>query len=141
MSYKLTGDIIGLDLGKARTGVARLNTIARIAEPMNEIAMSDKFLVDVQKVVSESKASGLVVGIPRSLDGKSTDQTIWAENVYESLKNSLEIPVFNTDEAMTTKKAEERAHPGQSIDSVAAGIILEDFANEVLEGRVENVSF
>ena len=56
------------------------------------------------------------------------------------MENALKEPVFSIDEALTTKFAEDRANLGESIDSVAAGILLEDFVGEVLAGRIENVT-
>ena len=139
---KLHGDIVGLDLGASRTGVARLNTVARIAEPLEVIDMKSNDLeIQVAEVVNKSGACAIVAGLPRGLDGQVTDQTKWAEKVVEKLQNSLNVPVFTIDEAGTTKKAESIIQPNQSIDSVAAGVLLEDFAGEVLAGRIENVSF
>jgi len=138
---KLQGDIIGLDLGVSRTGVSRLNTIARLAEPLSVIDMKNgNILMKTEKLVSDYGACAVVVGIPRGLDGQTTKQTLWAIKLLEMLENGLKVPVFSIDEAGTTKKAETIVRRGQSIDSVAAGIILEDFAGEVLAGKIENVS-
>ncbi len=139
---KLQGDIIGLDIGAARTGVARINSVARIAEPLTVIDMkSDGFVEKVNSVISENDACAVVVGVPRGLDGQVTEQTRWTVDLLKTLENGLKVPVYSIDEAGTTKKAELISHPGQSIDSVAAGIILEDFTVEVLAGRIDNVSF
>lgn len=140
MSFKLVGDIIGLDLGKACTGVARIHTIARIAQPLDPIQMDDDFVANIEKLVALHKPSALVVGMPRGLDGQTTEQTLWAKEIFESLQRSLVIPVFEIDEAGTTKKAQSRVLEGQSIDSVAAGVFLEDFAAEVTRGGIPNVS-
>jgi len=135
----LSGDLIGLDLGRSRTGVARINTHAKIAEPLAEITMDDNFLAHVQQLAGELDAACIVAGVPRGLDGQETEQTKWALDVVMSLQAACTIPVFTVDEAGTTKLAEERAAQGQSIDSVAACIIVEDFLTEVVRGKVENV--
>jgi putative Holliday junction resolvase len=139
---RLVGDIIGLDLGMSRTGVARLNTVARIAEPLDPIFMLEADIQDaVSMIVAEYSATAIVVGLPRGLDGQETDQTAWVRHITELLEESVTIPIFFTDEAGTTKQAEGRAIEGESVDSVAAGIIVEDFAVQVMQGRIENVSF
>lgn len=138
---KLVSDILGLDLGLKRTGVARINLIAKIAEPLAPILMDNTNLVSkVQELIAQYNACAVVVGLPRGLDGQETEQTTWAIKVTEELKHALEEPVFSIDEALTTKFAEDRANSGESIDSVAAGILLEDFVGEVMLGRIENVT-
>lgn len=139
---RLQGDLLGLDLGMRRTGVARLNTIARIAQSLPEINMDKEDFYDaVDTVLAGHEAVGVVVGLPRGLDGQETAQTTWVRSVIETLEERLSIPVFFTDEAGTTKAAEERAKEGESVDSVAAGIILEDFALQVTQGKITDVSF
>lgn len=144
MILKLEGDILGLDLGTARTGVARMNTVARIAEPLNVLDMkvSDSELVlQVKQLVADYDACALVVGLPRNLSSENTAQTDWVEEKIALLIDGLVVRVFSLDEALTTHTATGRAMGGQAIDSVAAGIILEDFAAEVINGKIPNVTF
>ncbi len=136
----LSGDILGLDLGLSRTGVARINVVARIPEPLQPIAMTELFSEQILQLVKDINVSALVVGMPRGLDGQVTEQTKWAESMLAKLEDIVGVPVFSVDEAGTTVAAEARALDGQSVDSVAAGIIAEDFLNEVLLGRVEDVN-
>ena len=138
--FKLTGDILGLDLGMRRTGVARINTVARMAEPLDEIVMRDGFVEQVAQKISRYQSTAVVVGLPRGLDGQVTDQTRWTETIIQELRQSLDVPVFTIDEAGTTIEAEKRVQDGQSVDSVAAGLLLEDFIKEVSRGRIEQVN-
>lgn len=141
MVTKLNGDIIGLDLGMRRTGVARINTFVKIAEPLAEIDMDSQDLTtELSKLIRELDACAVVVGLPRGLDGQETDQTIWAESERTRLESLIETPIFTIDEAGTTKAAEERAQKGQSVDSVAACIILEDFIDELSRGNVDEAT-
>ncbi len=141
LSNKLVGELIGLDLGIARTGVARIHTYARIAEALQPIDMRQSDLLDqVKKLISELEACAVIVGLPRGLDGQQTEQTRWAETIIAHLDQELSVPVYAIDEAGTTKQAEQDVHKGQSVDSVAAGILLEDFLNEVERGNIANVS-
>jgi RNase H-fold protein (predicted Holliday junction resolvase) len=78
--------------------------------------------------------------VPRGLDGQDTQQTIWSSKIFQQLQSELDIPVFQIDEAGTSKRAEEIRRPDQSIDSVAAGIMGEDFLREIQLGRVSGVS-
>jgi len=137
----LSGDIISLDLGKSRTGVARISTFAGIAEPLSLIQMTtDDLYSRVEKLVKEHSAVAVCVGLPRGLDGQDTEQTLWSSAIFQQLQSELDVPMFQIDEAGTSKRAEEIRRPDQSIDSVAAGIIAEDFLREIQLGRVADVS-
>ncbi len=137
---KLDGDLIGLDLGKVRTGTARINTNAKIYEPLKDLDTQADLIGDLANLIKDNKALAVVVGVPRGLNGQTTNQTLWVQSLIVELENSLEVPIFTIDEAGTTKEAENIAKQGQSIDGVAAGIMLHDFLEEVRLGRVKNVS-
>lgn len=139
---KLQTDLIGLDLGMSTTGIARINVQARIAEPLEPFSMKDidSLVAHVSRLITNHQASAVVVGVPRSLQGADTAQTAWSAKVVEVLSAELNVPVHTIDEAGTTKLAEQRARNSESVDSVAAGIILEDFLEEVIRGNIKNVS-
>lgn len=138
---KISSDVIGLDLGAQRTGVARINAIARIADPLSPLATTDdNFLEQIQDICVKYQACALVTGLPRGLDGQETQQTIWARELSSKIEHAIDVPVFSIDEAGTSKQAAEIRQPGQSLDSVAAGILLEDFIAEVSRGKIDNVT-
>jgi putative Holliday junction resolvase len=136
---KLFGDILALDLGEARTGVARLHTVARIAEPLNPILHKDVKLVDgLKQYILDLEPVAIVVGLPRGLDGQETQQTRWAWSMIEQLNDVAkrhDLPIFTVDEAASTIEAERRIESGQSLDSVAAGVIAETWATELAAGK------
>ncbi len=130
-SNTVEGSIIGLDVGDRRIGVARINTFAKLSEPLNPIVTaSQEPFKAILTVIKEYGAISIVVGLPRGLDGQETAQTQKIREFTALLKQKSPIPVFMIDEAGTSKQAKERitkANP--SIDSNAAAIILEDFVN------------
>lgn len=137
----INGEILGLDLGKKRTGVARMHTNARISEALDAIDMANASLSEVvTELIATHDAVAVVVGMPRGLDGQETEQTDWVREQLEQLKSTISVPVFDIDEAGTTKAAEKRARNNESVDSVAAGILLEDFVNEVERGNISDVT-
>lgn len=139
---KLTGDIICLDIGATRTGVARINVFARIAEPLAPIYMKETSLAErLTQILATHDTTIVVAGLPRGLDGQHTSQTTFVEEVVAQLK--AEIPtmqLFMIDEAGTTKEAEAIARDGESIDSVAAGVLGEDFIRQVERGKIDGVT-
>jgi len=136
----LQGDVLGLDLGKKRTGVARISVQARIPEALRAIDMDGDYLDEIASAIKEHQAEVVVAGLPRGLNGQETDQTVWAREIIAKLRGHLDVPVFTVDEALTTHVAESRANESDSVDSVAAGIIADDFVSEVLRGNIDNVS-
>jgi len=146
---ELTSDILGFDIGAARIGVGRINPIARLSEPLSPIVVkdSDPFKC-INNLMTETSASALVFGLPRNLNGDSTDQTRAVEKFVHSYikENKPTIPVYFIDEAGTSKEADQRIgkRTGElSRDSVAACIMLEDFVEQrdisrLLVSRSEN---
>jgi putative Holliday junction resolvase len=129
---EINGEVIGLDVGAKRIGVARINSIAMLAEPLEPIIVSDSEPFSaVLTVVSEYSAVCVVIGLPRGLDGQETAQTQETLAFANKLKENSSLPIYLIDEAGTTKEAENRYVPGSksSIDSLSACIILEDFIN------------
>lgn len=123
---------IGLDIGESRIGVARIHSEVRISEPLDLIdAKSENVFSLINNVIDEYQASGVVVGLPRGLDGQETSQTEYCRNFAHQLSSKIKIPVYMIDEAGTSKAADERMQNNTkfSRDSVAAAILLEDFVS------------
>jgi putative holliday junction resolvase len=121
---------IGLDVGERRIGVARVNSLVRIAEPLEHIdTKSDDTLGAIKNIILQHQADGVVVGLPRGLDGQETQQTKYCRDFADKLKKNVAIQVYLIDEAGTSKSADDKMSKDskQSRDSVAASILLEDF--------------
>jgi putative Holliday junction resolvase len=130
MTIKLDGNIIGLDVGSKRIGVARVNTFVKLPEPLQHIDVDSQDAFEaILSIISEHEASAIVCGLPRGLDGQETSQTTISREFALKLKEYTEIPIYMIDEAGTSKEADERLTRNSSIsrDSMAACIILEDF--------------
>lgn len=126
---------IGLDVGERRIGVARANNLAKIAEPLDPILVTDdnSTYLAIEKLIQQYDADAVVIGLPRGLDGSETGQTKVSIDFAKNLKSQLKIPVYMIDEAGTSKAADEIIGKNKNLsrDSVAASIILEDFINHI----------
>jgi putative Holliday junction resolvase len=132
MTTNLYQTIIGLDIGEKRIGVARINTVAKIAEPLEVIETSNQDATDkIKELINEHLADAVVAGLPRGLGGQETDQTKYCQNFANQLAREVNVPVYMIDEAGTSKEADVRIGKSTSIsrDSMAAAILLEDFVN------------
>jgi putative Holliday junction resolvase len=124
---------IGLDVGERRIGVARVNSLAKIAEPLEHITVSEDtdIISEVKKLLAFLDAQAVVIGLPRGLDGQETEQTKFSRKFADNIKSNIKADVYLIDEAGTSKAADEilKNNPSLSRDSVSASILLEDFIN------------
>lgn len=129
-------EFIGLDVGKARTGIARGSNLAKLAEPLKSVP-TEQVLAELAD--SFENLAGVVVGLPRSLSGEETEQTAWVRSWVDKAKKQIKTTFYWQDEALTSKLAEaEDINKGkiQDIDAVAAAIILQDFLDSPESLRV-----
>lgn len=124
-----THEFLGLDVGAVRTGLARGNSIARIAQPLSAIK-TERLVDDLPQLAKRYSASGIVVGLPRGLNGNETPQTEWVRKWASRAQTKLDLPFYWQDEALTTIEARNKNHESRKKadeDSLAAAVILQDF--------------
>ena len=122
------GQIIGLDVGMRKTGIARASSVARLAEPL-EAVPTDEVFNALKKLDSDQPLEAIVIGLPRGLNGQETDQTDWVRQWTDHAKKQLKTPFYWQDEALTSKlaAAQQTAKKPIDEDALAAAIILQDF--------------
>jgi putative Holliday junction resolvase len=131
------GVVLGLDIGTVRTGVARGNTLVRLASPLTTLPMGDGFLAALKQTVKDQQALALILGLPRNLNGDDTPQTQYVREFAKKIRSAIDLPLYFVDEALTSEKAEReltaRKKPFSKgdIDALAACYIVED----ALEGN------
>ena len=122
--------VLGLDVGTKKIGVARVNMLARLPEPLDIIETQNAEIL-IKQLVAGHDIDAVVIGLPRSLNGEETEQTAWVRSWAKGLRKSLALPMFWQDEAMTTELAKDFVNKHNItphlLDAVAACIILEDF--------------
>jgi putative holliday junction resolvase len=129
-------NIMALDVGSRRIGVALASSLTRFAQPLTTLHNSDQVIEDIILLIKDNNVGVLVIGIPRGLQGQITDQTTQTNEFIDLLKKHLTIPVYEQDEAVTSLKAEselkQRGKPYQKadVDALAAIYILEDYLHE-----------
>lgn len=126
--------IMALDVGTVRVGVARADTIARIATPLATVPRDEHFWGRLQELIdAEEAVEMIVVGLPRNLNGDDTAQTRHVRRFAAELGTKTTVPWVFQDEALTSKKAEDalrtakRPYTKADIDAFAARYILDDY--------------
>jgi putative Holliday junction resolvase len=130
-----TQEFLGVDAGSVRVGIARGNNAARLAEPLKTVP-AGKAVGELKELASENSAAGIVVGLPRGLDGGETAQTTTVRQWVESAKTAISLPFYWQDEALTSRQAEEAKASPAGNDAAAAAIILQDFLDSRESDRV-----
>ena len=127
---EVLGKYLAIDYGARRVGLATADTEARLASPFMTIAPHEL----VATIKREGPFEAVIVGLPRSLDGTNTPQTLAVKRFCDDvLWRKLHIDVVYQDEAATSSVAEERLkesgkpYEKGDIDAVAASIILQDY--------------
>ena len=142
-----TGTRIGVDVGTARVGVARSDTLGLMAVPvvtlLRATAIEDLVLLAVQYDAFE-----FVCGLPMSLDGSDTASTADARQFAVELSGASGLPVRLVDERLTTVAAQHALHEATHstkasrafIDQVAATIVLDSALDAERSGNTIGVT-
>ena len=125
-------NILSLDVGEKRIGVAIADTSVRIAVPFETIEVDGHEIGAIARIAITERAEIIVVGYPRNQSGEPTAQTQYVEQFAKGLQGIVPMIVFQ-DESLTSVMAEQQliAHKKPytkgDIDSQAAAIILTDY--------------
>ena len=147
---------LALDVGEARIGIAISDATGFLASPYTTLHVTrveSQMWQAIQRLIEETEAEGLVVGLPISMDGAIHSQGKRVQAFAERLREHIAIPLIFWDERLSTVEAERllvergEAEPGrrykatggrrrnqtkrrrrkQEVDSLAAAIILQEY--------------
>jgi len=125
---------LGVDVGDARIGIARSDPSGFLATPVETIARGEGDLERIRTLVDEHEAVEVVVGLPRSLNGREGPAADKARSFAAELAAVVGVTVRLCDERLSTVTAEsvlrERGRKGQKrrqvVDQAAAVVILQN---------------
>ncbi|MDB5178698.1 MAG: Holliday junction resolvase YqgF [Patescibacteria group bacterium] len=124
------GKYLGIDYGAKRIGLATADAETKLATPLATVGAAEL----IATIKREGPFKAVVVGLPRSLDGLETAQTLAVRRFTDDvLWRHLRIEAEFQDEAGTSSLAEERLkgagkpYAKGAIDAEAAAIILQDY--------------
>ncbi len=127
-------NILALDVGDRRVGVALADSQIKIAVPYGYLERSDKIIQQITELMLDHDIDTLVIGYPRNQSGEATKQT---ESVEQFVKELAEIEIdadlVFQDESLSSVEAERRlgrVKDKGEIDAEAASIILQDYLEQ-----------
>lgn len=125
-------NLLALDIGGRRIGVAKGDTVLRIAHPYETVTVDGSEVAKLEAIIKDVEPEKIIVGFPRNQSGEATAQTQAVQVFAEQLKR-FETPIVFQDESLTSVVAEQRLREAakpytkEMIDAEAAAIILQDY--------------
>jgi putative holliday junction resolvase len=127
--------LMGLDLGSKTIGIALSDVEKVIASPLETIVRA-KFTKDAARLIELAalyRVAGLVVGLPRNMDGSDGSAAQSARSFARNLGRLTPLPLAFWDERLSTAAVSRmligadtsRARRNQIIDKLAATYILQ----------------
>lgn len=121
-------NILALDVGDKRIGVALANTIARLPSPLAIVDNDAKVMENLKDIVQKNQIEQIVIGLPRNMKGEETEQSKITRDFAFKLSQAVDAEIIFADESLSTKRAEEyRRADRQHLDDIAACFILEEY--------------
>jgi len=130
--------LLCLDVGTVRIGVARANTVAKIAEPLKTVTNNNEVVTVLQQIIADEQATTVVVGLPQNRNQEDTAQTRFVRDFVRKLQPEVSAELVFQDEAESSIKAEARLrqlkkpYRKADIDAQAATLILQEYIEEQL---------
>jgi putative Holliday junction resolvase len=137
---------LGVDYGDVRIGLALSDELALLAHPTATVSNNDSTITAIRRLVVERKVTGIVVGVPRNMNGTFGPSADKAKKFGEALRKQLpDQRVVFWDERLTTAEAQRVLHgAGRNVkssrpvlDQVAAQILLQSYLDSLRLMRPE----
>jgi putative Holliday junction resolvase len=131
-----SGRLLGVDFGDTRTGVAVSDVSRFLASGIGYISPGGivKTADALASIAREQKVVGIVVGLPRNMDGSEGFRAERCRELADMLRERTGLPVVMMDERMTTMSASRYLNETNTrgakrkgvIDTLSAQIILQN---------------
>jgi putative holliday junction resolvase len=132
---------LGIDHGKSRIGLAISDELASFAHPYRTLQAGGNATVEIQAIVVQEQVEGIVIGLPKNMDGTLGPSAESAKAFGRELGRLLPaVKIIFWDERLTTREAQRALHEAgkntkqskKMIDQVAAQILLQSYLDSLL---------
>jgi putative Holliday junction resolvase len=139
--------LLGIDYGESRIGLSISDQLGSFAHPYRTLQAGPKVLEEIRAIVEREQVSGIVIGLPKNMDGTLGPSAAKAKSFGAQL--ALVTPTTNIlfwDERLTTREAQRALHAAgknskqskKMIDQVAAQILLQNYLDSLEWARPSN---
>jgi putative pre-16S rRNA nuclease len=131
---------LGVDYGEVRVGLALSDELALLAHPAATVPNNRSALPAICQLITREKVTGVVIGVPRNMNGTFGPAADKAKKFGEELRKLLpQHRLVFWDERLTTVEAQRVLHnAGKSarssrpiLDQVAAQILLQSYLDSL----------
>ena len=133
MSGFRRGVRLGIDVGRARVGVARCDPDGMLAVPVETVPRDEGSVTRIAEIAREYEPVEFVVGLPVNMRGVDTPSTVDAREFAAALHRRTGIAVRLVDERLSTVSAHAalrssgrtQRNSRSIVDQVAAVVLLQ----------------
>lgn len=133
MSGFRRGVRLGIDVGRARVGVARSDPDGMLAVPVETVPRSETSIDRIVELAAEYEPFEFIVGLPVNMQGSDTASTVDAREFAAALQSRTGTPVRLVDERLSTVSAHaalrssgrNQKNSRSIVDQVAAVVLLQ----------------
>lgn len=121
--------ILGVDVGKRRTGLALSDPLEVTCSPLEivEEGEEERLILRIMKIAKAHEVGEIVVGLPRPLGGGTNRQVESVMTFVRLLESRGRLPVITWDERFTSKLAENGRSRSSPRDDIAACYMLQSY--------------
>ena len=133
MSGFRRGVRLGVDVGRARVGIARCDPDGMLAVPVETVPRSEQSIDRIAALAAEYEPVEFIVGLPVNMQGADTASTLDAREFAAALSVRTRIPTRLVDERLSTVSAHAalrssgrtQKNSRSIVDQVAAVVLLQ----------------
>ena len=120
-------NVIGIDFGVSKIGVAVGNTQTSSSSPLEIITKTKSGInwPQLEAIIKEWKPQVVIIGQPFNMDGSESEMMKEVKLFSDILKERINIKIEFFDERLTSFEAKQMDTSGKPIDDLAAKIILD----------------
>lgn len=129
--------VLGIDYGERNIGLAFGRSGLANPGPIISGKNDATAISEINQYIIENKINKIVMGLPLSIDGKETHQSIKVRRFAKLLRVYVKLPTTFIDESNTSAEALESAlgdsismKKRRSIDNISAALILKKYYRE-----------
>ena len=144
----MTSRLLGIDHGDSRIGLAISDELGAFAHPYRTLQTTPKVIDEIRVIVEREQLSGIIVGLPKNMDGtlgaSAAKAKAFGEQLAKVVPTTIKIRFW--DERLTTREAQRVLHTAgkntkqskKMIDQVAAQILLQNYLDSLQWARLSN---
>ena len=139
-----TGRVLGVDFGDTRTGLAVSDISRFLASGIGYVSPGgiEKTAQKVAEVAREQKASAIVVGLPKNMDGSEGFRAERCREFAGLLQDRLpDVPIVMMDERLTTVSASRYLNETNTRGARRKGVIDTLSAQIILQNALDRLKF